>query len=57
MMDVTIYRDANADSEHYPVITRIRTRISRSKYVSNKEEAIRYNISNVKETEVRKENE
>jgi hypothetical protein len=27
IMDVRIYRVTNADSEHYPVITRIRARI------------------------------
>jgi hypothetical protein len=57
MMDVRTYRGANAASDHYLVITRIRTKISRSKYVPNKEKTIRYNINNLKQTEVRKEYE
>jgi hypothetical protein len=54
MMDVITYMGANADSDHYLVITRISLKISRSKYVPNKEETIRYNISNLKQAEVRK---
>jgi hypothetical protein len=54
MMDVRTYRGENADSNHYLVITRIRAKISRSKYVLNKEKTIRYNIRNLKQTEVRK---
>jgi hypothetical protein len=45
MMDVRTYRVANADLDHYLVITRIRAKMSRSKYVLNKEKTIRYNIS------------
>jgi hypothetical protein len=36
IMDVRTYRGANMDSGHY-LITRIRAKISRSKYISNKE--------------------
>jgi endonuclease/exonuclease/phosphatase family metal-dependent hydrolase len=49
IMDVRTYRVANADSDHYLVIIRIRAKISRSKYVLNKEKTIRYNISNLKQ--------
>jgi hypothetical protein len=54
---VRTYRGANAGLNHYLVITRIRAKISRSKYVPNKEKTIRYNISNLKQTETRKEYE
>jgi endonuclease/exonuclease/phosphatase family metal-dependent hydrolase len=37
MMDVRTYMGANADSDHYLVITRIRANISMSKYVPNKD--------------------
>jgi hypothetical protein len=57
MMDVRTYRGANVDSDHYLVITRIRAKISRSKYIPNKEKTVRYNISNLKQTEVKKEYE
>jgi hypothetical protein len=50
MIDVRTYRSANADSDHYLVITRIRAKSSRSKHVLNKEKTIRYNISNLKQT-------
>jgi hypothetical protein len=49
IMDVRTYRGANADSDHYLVITRIRAKISRLKYALNKEKTIRYNISNLKQ--------
>jgi post-segregation antitoxin (ccd killing protein) len=45
------------DSDQYLVITRIRAKISRSKHVSNREKTIRYNISNLTQTETRKEYE
>jgi hypothetical protein len=54
MMDVRTYRGANADSDHYLIIAHIRAKI-RSKYVPNKEKTKRYNISNLKQTETRKE--
>jgi hypothetical protein len=41
MVDVKICGVANADSAHYLVITRIRAKMSRSKYVLNKEKTIR----------------
>jgi hypothetical protein len=41
-MDVRSYRGANADSDRYLVITRIRAKV-RSKYVPNKEKTIQYN--------------
>jgi hypothetical protein len=44
---VRTYWGANADSDNY-LISRIRGKISRSKYVPNKEKTIRYNISNLK---------
>jgi hypothetical protein len=47
-MDVTTYRVANADSDHYPVITRIRAKSSRPIYVTNEEKTKRYNICNLK---------
>jgi hypothetical protein len=55
MLDVRTYRGANVDLDHYLVITRIWAKISRSKYIPNKEKTVRYNISNLKQTEVRKE--
>jgi hypothetical protein len=36
-MDARTYRGANADLDNYLIITRIRAKISGSKYVSNKE--------------------
>jgi formiminotetrahydrofolate cyclodeaminase len=56
MMDVRTYRGENVDSGHYLVITRIRAKISWSNYIPNKEK-IRYNISNLKGTEYKKEYE
>jgi hypothetical protein len=41
MMAVRTYRGANADCDHYLVVTSIRAKI-RSKYVLNKEKTIRY---------------
>jgi hypothetical protein len=49
-MDVRTYRGANADLNHYLVISRIRVKINRSKYVLNKEKTVRYNISTLKQT-------
>jgi hypothetical protein len=57
MMDVTTYRHANADLNHFLVITRIRAKISRSKHILNKEKTIRHDISNLQETKARKEHE
>jgi hypothetical protein len=37
MMDVRNYMGANADSDHYLVITRIRAKIGRSKYIPKRE--------------------
>jgi hypothetical protein len=55
MMDVRTDRGANADSDHC-LVTRI-AKISRSKYILNKEKTISYNISNLKQTETKKEYE
>jgi hypothetical protein len=48
MMYVRNYRGANANSDHY-LVTRIRAKISRSKYTPNKEKMIRYNTSKKEE--------
>jgi hypothetical protein len=40
VMDVKTYEAANADSEHYLVIARLRVKIGKSKYVPGKEKTI-----------------
>jgi hypothetical protein len=57
MPDVRTHCGVNSDLGDYLVITRITAKISRSKYIMNKETAIGFNISNSKQTEVRKEYE
>jgi hypothetical protein len=57
MMDMRSYRGANIDSDHYLVVTCIRTRINITKYSRSKTKFLRYNIISQQNPEIKKEYE